>query len=276
MGCVGRVMWQRHRQGGCCLTRQVFIGGSHAYWQVRVGDGPRRRAPLIGQLISVAVAAFALILVAAADERHASDSATLRFDIPEQPLVSALQAYSAASGVAILYSSGVDAGQRSPAIHGEYSREAALKMLLANTGLMPRYARADAIALIDPSASSHDEPPPNALSGTDMALDTLHVTGAANSAPDRDALADYVGVIQQDVQQALKKSGKTRDGSYRVGVNLWVDPSRTVRRADVIHSTGDSDRDAAIAAALQGVVIRKAAPARTPQPVRIMILVRSK
>jgi len=88
-------------------------------------------------------------------------------------------------------------------------------------------------------------------------------------------LSDYIGAIQQDLQKALKTNGATRDGSYRVGVDLWVDPSRTVRRTEVFRSTGNPGRDTAVASVLQGVVIRRPAPAHTPQPVRVMIVVRS-
>ncbi len=173
------------------------------------------------------IAAFVLPLAlsALAGDTNRFSSATLEFHIPEQPLASALQAFSAISGVAVLYASGVETGQQSAPLDGEYTREAALKVLLGDSGLVPRYARSDAIALVDPTAPSPDEPPDNVLPNADMALDTLHVTGATKT-PDRDALSDYIGAIQQDIQKALKKAGATRDGSYRVGVDLWVDSSR--------------------------------------------------
>jgi hypothetical protein len=210
-----------------------------------------------------------------ADGTEKFGSATLEFRIPEQPLASALQAFSATSGVAVLYASGVETGQRSTALDGEYTRETALKMLLGDTGLVPRYARSDAIALVDPSSPSPDEPPGSILSETDMALDMLHVPGATKTTPDRDALSDYIGIIQQDIQKALKKTGATRDGSYRVGVDLWVDSSRIIRRTEVFRSTGSPERDIAVASVLQGMVVRQPAPAHTPQPVRVMIVVRS-
>jgi hypothetical protein len=222
-------------------------------------------------LLAIAVCGF---LQVAADERDRFGTATVEFHIPEQPLSSALQAFSAASGVAVLYASGAESGLRSAPLDGEYSREAALKILLGNSGLVARYARADAIALVDPTAPNPDAPPDSALPNTDMSLDTLHVAGAARG-PDREELSDYIGAIQQDLQKALKTNGTTRDGSYRVGVDLWVDSSRTVRRTEVFRSTGNPGRDTAVASVLQGVVIRRPAPANTPQPVRVMIVVRS-
>ena len=237
------------------------------------------REPL-SRLIAIAacltIGAFGLpsALSALAAETDRFSSATLEFHIPEQPLASALQAFSSISGVAVLYASGVETGQRSAPLDGEYTREAALKVLLSGSGLVPRYARSDAIALVDPTAPSPYEPPDNVLPNADMALDTLHVTGAAK-APDRDALSDYIGIIQQDIQKALKKAGATREGSYRVGVDLWVDSSRIIRRTEVFRSTGSQERDVAVGSVLQGMVIRQPAPANTPQPVRVMIVVRS-
>ena len=228
---------------------------------------------LLSACVLIAAVVCCLVQVAA-DEADRFGSATVEFHIPEQPLASALQAFSAASGVAVLYASGAESGLRSAPLDGEYSREAALKILLGDSGLVARYARSDAIALVDPAAPNPYAPPDEALLGADMSLDTLHVAGATQG-PDRNELSDYIGAIQQDLQKALKTNGATRDGSYRVGVDLWVDPSRTVRRTEVFRSTGNPGRDTAVASVLQGVVIRRPAPAHTPQPVRVMIVVRS-
>jgi hypothetical protein len=241
-------------------------------FKLRRGTGLRMSR---GIVLGAALLASIFGLKVVADEVDRFGSATLNFNIPEQPLASALQAYTAISGVAVLYASGMETDRRSASVDGEYTREAALKTLLGNSGLVPRYARADAIALVDPSAPSVEDPPRSPLGKADMALDMLHVPGATNSAPDRVALADYIEAIQKDLQGALKKSGTTRDGNYRVGLDLWVDPARTIRRTEVFRSTGSPERDAAVANVLQGVVLRQPAPARTPQPVRVMIVVRS-
>jgi hypothetical protein len=200
----------------------------------------------------------------------------LTFQIPEQPLVTALQAYSEESGVHVLYESGVEVGQLSVTIDGEFTRESALKALLGNSNLVIRYARADSVVLVNPAVAMADEPPEEVvLGGSDLALETLHVASPQAIVPDRAALNDYIGVLQQDVQQALRKGGKRSSGNYRVGLDLWVDPSRTVRKTEVFRSTGDRERDVAISEVLQGLVIRQDPPARTQQPVRVMIVVKS-
>jgi hypothetical protein len=205
-------------------------------------------------------------------EKGTDGPAVIPFDIPAQPLVTALQAYGEASGVHVIYESGIEVGLTSAAVVGKFTREQALRTLLGNSDLVIRFARADAVVLLNPAAVQPDDPPEIERRTVDMALDTVHVEGAQPE-PDRHALTDYVGAIQQDIGQALRKQNGTSSGSYRVGVELWIDPSRTIRRTDVFRSTGDQVRDAAISQALQGVVIRQPAPANTPQPVRVMITV---
>lgn len=218
-----------------------------------------------------------LAFVATADAQDHPLSPTVMFDIPKQSLVTALQAYSAASGVAVLYESGVETGQYSAPVRGDLTREAALRELLGNTNIIVRYARSDAVTLADPASFDPDAPPESLRGAADMTLDVLHVASAKRQpVPASKALSDYIAAIQQEVQVALKQKTETRQGSYRVGVDLWVDPSRNVTRADVFRSTGDGTRDDAIMRALEGLTIRSTAPADTPQPVRVMIVVRSK
>ncbi|MDQ8728074.1 STN domain-containing protein [Bradyrhizobium sp. LHD-71] len=225
-------------------------------------------------MVGLALLAMAIGFAAFANEDKTPLSPKLMFSIPAQPLVTALQAYSAVSGVHVLYESGVEIGLRSSAVQGEFTREAALNVLLGDNNLVPRYARADSVVLVNPLMASANDPPETLLGEADLALDTLHVNASRNG-PDRNALTDYVGAIQQDVQQALRRAAKTGSGTYRVGVDLWVDQARTIRKAEIFRSTGDIGRDSAVSEVLQGLVIRQSAPARTPQPVRVMIVVRS-
>lgn len=209
-----------------------------------------------------------------AQEKGPDRKSSIAFDIPAQSLATALQIYSEQSGVHVIYESGSSVGRQSSPVKGDYTREDALRALLGATDLIVRYARADSVILLNPAEAQRDEPPELQHAGADIALETLHVAKPQNE-PDPTALADYIGVIQQDVQQALRKRGKASSGSYRVGLELWVDPSRTIQKTQIFRSTGDRERDLAVAEALQGVVIRQPAPAHTPQPVRVMIVVRS-
>jgi hypothetical protein len=161
-------------------------------------------------------------------------------------------------------------------VQGNFAPETALEMLLSKTGLRARYVRSDVITLSSPSSPDADQPPIHALAigAPDMALDTLRIHAAAE-APDDDELATYVGVIQGDIQRALKKVARLRDKDYHVGVKLWVDSDRVVQRAELFRSSGDPTSDVVIASALRGLALSESAPANTPLPIRFMIEIRS-
>jgi hypothetical protein len=199
----------------------------------------------------------------------------LSFHIPSQPLAGALQAYSQATGVEVLYESSIAAGLQSTDVEGTFTPKLALGILLTGTDLAVHYTRSDAITLSLPSDEyDPDLPPAHALAEADLALDTLRVT-AGGEQPDQGRLREFSESVQADIESALRKDTRTRSGNYRASVKLWVDPSRTVRRAELAQSTGDTGRDITIAEVLQGLVLRSGPPANTPQPVRVVIVVRS-
>ena len=79
-------------------------------------------------------------------------------DLPAQNLDSALQAFSHATGLAVLVDRELTRGRRSIGVHGRYSAQQALGLLLTGSGLMARYARSDAFTLQVPEVSRSAEP----------------------------------------------------------------------------------------------------------------------
>jgi len=235
-----------------------------------VRDLRGKRGLLLGIYAALAMAG---VCAAAAEEHLAvAGSAAILFHIPAQPLANALQAYGAQTGVQVLYESHSAAGQRSVAVEGSFTPEDALNLLLTGTDLSVRYTKPDAITLARP-AQELDVPPASPLAKVDLSLGTLRVR-AGGEDEDAGPLRDYSESVQADIQKALQKNAKTRAGSYRAVIDLWIDPSRTVARTQLFQSTGDIERDAAVGAALRGVIISRAAPANMPQPVRVAIVVR--
>lgn len=101
-------------------------------------------------------------------------SATRAFDIPAQPLDSALHALMAQTGIELAYGSVLSQGKRSSAVSGEMSPVAALSRLLAGTGLSYRQTGPRSFTL---------EPAPTADAGT-VQLGTLRVEGAGEGGSD--------------------------------------------------------------------------------------------
>ncbi|WP_249139790.1 STN domain-containing protein [Bradyrhizobium japonicum] len=227
------------------------------------------------------LAALAALLItnvganAAEEDRVPSAGRPIAFHIPAQSLAGALQAYGQATGIQVLYESNSAVGRMSVAVEGTYAADEALSLLLTGTELRVRYIRPDAITLALPSAEGVRYAPPAApLAASDLSLGRLRVrrNGDADEAA---RLQDYSQGVQMDIQNALRKNAKTRDGNYRAVLDIWIDPARTIEHTELFRSTGDHERDVAVSAALRGLTISKPAPANTPQPVRVVIVVKS-
>jgi hypothetical protein len=228
---------------------------------------PRRAIGSLGKTITILAVCIGVSV--AFGEDKTSSIGLVSFHIPAQPLIEALHNYSKQSGVQVMFETASAAGYRSQPIEGEFTPEAALLALLADTELRIRYSRSSAVTLAPASAPNPDEPP--GLPSADMVLETLHVSGAAEAA-DRSRLGEYLGAVQSDIQRALKKLGRNRSGEYRVAVRLWVtSSSRVVERAEIDGSTGDRDRDSTIADALRGMILSQQSPPNMPRPIRFMI-----
>jgi hypothetical protein len=214
------------------------------------------------------------IYTAAAEDRQVARAGELiAFDIPRQSLAGALQAYGQATGIQVLYESNSALGRASAAVEGKFTADAALNLLLKETELKIRYIRPDAITLALPTAEGVNyAPPTNSLAASSLSLGTLRVRGSSD---DTARLQEFSQRLQMDIQNALRKNPRTRDGSYRAVLDLWIDPARMIEQAELLRSTGDRDRDAAVAAALRGVTVSRQVPANTPQPVRVVIVVKS-
>jgi hypothetical protein len=216
--------------------------------------------------------AISIGMAVASGEERAPAPHPLIFHIPRLDLIDALQAYSEQTGVQVMYETASAAGFKSAPVEGEFTPEAALQMLLADTDLRIRYSRSSAVTLASPAVASElDEPPAHPLGPADLTLDTLRVTGAAEPI-DRNRLGEYIGAVQSDIQKVLKRNRNGR-ADYRVAIRLWVTPSRTIERAELDGSTGDHDRDTTIVDALRGLTLSQQAPANVPRPIRFMISV---
>jgi hypothetical protein len=233
---------------------------------------PARRRPAIAALGKmITVLAVCIGMSVAFGEEKTSSIGLVSFHIPAQPLIDALHVYSKQTGVQVMFETASAAGYRSEPVEGEFTPEVALRTLLADTELRIRYSRSNAVTLAPASAPNPDEPPGQPLLSADMALETLHVNGAAD-AVDRGRLGEYLGVVQSDIQKALKRVSRNGRGEYRVAVKLWVaSSSRNVERAELDGSTGDRDRDSTIAEALRGMTLSQQSPPNTPRPIRFMI-----
>jgi hypothetical protein len=224
--------------------------------------------------VMLLVSTLAFVFVArAAEPDPTSASQPMAFDIPAQPLPNALHAYGRKVGVQVLYDSRSAAGHQSVAIQGGFAPDEALRRLLGNTDLEIRHARADAITLVAPTLVEPDVPPVDPLSDADLSLGELRVRDAAAQTNDLERFADYSEIVRSEIQRALLRNPRSATGNYRATLDLWIDSTRTIRKAALASPTGDDARDIAITATLQGLTISRPTPVDAPQPIRAVVAV---
>jgi TonB family protein len=182
-----------------------------------------------------------------------ADSGALRrmeYDLPVQPLGNALDAFSTVSAIQIFYEASLTKGRNSTEVKGTFASQAALQLLLRGSGLAARAIAPNTISIVPEAGGGAGPDDP-----------------AARQAK-RESI-QYFGGMQASLMRALCESATTRPGNYRVAIQYWLDASGKMVRLRLIGSSGNTDRDAAIAAALQNVALRP--PGNMPQPVTITI-----
>jgi hypothetical protein len=194
-----------------------------------------------------------LLLLSAAGAVRA-ESAPLVLNLPAQDLEHALQAYSRATGMAVLVDRELTRGRRSIGVRGRFTAQEALAMLLTGSGLMARYARSDAFTLQTPEVS-----PPPAIRGAAA----RHAARINNS---------YATALQQAIEASLCRSPLTRPGSFRALVQVWVNPLGVIEHSRLVSSTGDEQRDEALVRSLGTARVDRPAPSSLRQPVTLLLM----
>ncbi|MGC6370850.1 secretin and TonB N-terminal domain-containing protein [Pseudomonas sp. K2I15] len=175
-------------------------------------------------------------------------------DLPAQNLDNALQAFSRATGMAVLVDRELTRGRRSIGVHGRYSAQQALGLLLTGSGLMARYARSDAFTLQVPEVSQPA---------------TTRGPKAGNAARINNS---YATALQQAIERSLCRSPLTRPGSFRALVQVWVNGDGAIEHSRLVSSTGDLQRDEALVRGLAATRVERSAPSSLRLPVTLLLM----
>lgn len=195
-----------------------------------------------------------LLLLLAGGGAARAETQPLALNLSAQDLEHALQAYSRATGMAVLVDRELTRGRRSIGVRGRFTAPEALAMLLTGSGLMARYARSDAFTLQVPQVS---QPP------------------AARGAAARQAArinSSYATAVQQAIEASLCRSPVTRPGSFRALVQVWVNPDGVIEHSRLVSSTGDEQRDEALVRSLGTARVERPAPSSLRQPVTLLLM----
>lgn len=220
---------------------------------------PATQLRLAGRAGMLALVCYVLLLGTPALANGTTTTALMAFDIPAQPLALALQGYAKDIGATVFFDNALTAGKQSPALHGMYTAEQALRLLLDGSGLDVRHISATAFTLTAAAAAS--------------AVDAAGTTARAQT-PMPSRLPDSVSAraIQAALEQALCQSPQTRPGTYRALIQLWIDPTGVIRRSALLGSTGLVARDQALRQVLLTLVRAPAHSDVAGQPVAILLL----
>lgn len=178
----------------------------------------------------------------------------LDFDIPAQSLATALNHYAAGTGRPAVFRSSLVSGRTSSPVHGAHSPEAALRILLDGTGLVAADAGSPGIDA--------------------FVLKPAEATAAV--APGTSTPPSYEGLVQSTIWDAFCANPQTTPGNYRALLRFQVDATGAVEQAQLLGSTGDTRRDAAVLQTLRRARIDQAPPPGLTQPLIMLVLPRDK
>jgi hypothetical protein len=198
--------------------------------------------------------------VSPADEQaDQAETGAIVFDIPPQPLLTALRAYTEVTGQAVLVDNTLTAGRNSPGVSGSYDKVEALNRLLAGTGLIASYSTDQAFTL--KLAESGE-------SGSAVVRERSEATvgGGIEAVTQR-----YAGQIQRPIEAALCQSALTRPGNYRLALQIWVEPSGKVGQIKLLTPMEGVQRDDEVRQTLNKLVLDPP-PASMPQPITLLLL----
>ena len=233
-------------------------------------------------VISAALLAFAVGTrpVGAARAASAADgaqtSAPVHFDIPRQPLSSALEAFVTATHIQVLSDRPVGTEPWSNGVSGTLAPAAALQALVVGTGLVVHFTGPGAAVLEPANASAATGPvaDPQFAHASVLALGDIQVRAEPEfgSLPSNGLGYRLYGYrVRQAVWAALHQDPQTARSAYRVGANLWLDPGGHVEQMELFLSSGAPALDAEIARVLRATCAGQPPPKDMPEPIRIVI-----
>jgi hypothetical protein len=179
---------------------------------------------------------------------------TRAFDIPAQPLSSALDTYSAKTGFEVLYDSDLALHRRSPPLKGNYSARDALSALLSGSGLVARAISDGAITIMASPAQQAMPPAP---------------------APEASPYRNYFAAIQASFEGILCQGAGVIPSNYRGVIRFGIGRSGDVEHPELLDSNGTSVEDVAVSRLFAHMAIGASPPSGLPQPVMLLVLPQS-
>lgn len=223
-----------------------------------LGDIPRtwfspRTRTRLRLVFVVSISAFFLASAPsrAAEQGGASVSvAAINFDIPSQPLGTALVAFGAAAKFDFYYNAALAEGRRSATVVGKLTPALALQKMLQGTGLVPRMSAPDAAILI-PAVG-------------DVVVPRRSVVGSSVR------YESYFAAIQARISDALCRGVPANQEGHETFLRVWLAGSGVIEQVEVMHAGADRTKNRNLADAVQGLAVGPP-PQDMPQPVTLVV-----
>ena len=212
-------------------------------------------------LLAILSVIMALACSPARAQEPGSDQ--MAFDIPSQPLDGALTHYFQTTGVQLLYDSNLTLGRRSTTVRGRYARRDALRRLLAGTGLIVRYSRANAAIITTPSGGAGEGP----LIPLGRVVVRERITPARLAPVDRMA---YYGRLEAELQSYLRGDRRTGRLAFNIVVEFRVGSEGRLRDLRVSKGSGDRKIDLTVSDALRSAIVATP-PDMLDQPLKVAL-----
>jgi hypothetical protein len=241
---------------------------------LRAGDRKRqRRRGLLWTLARATPLATALLAcpVAANDDSDPARPAAQSYNIPAQPLNSALARFAETSGVDVLIDQKDVAGKRSSPAIGVFAPPQALHIILDGTGLVARFtSRRSAVVSRIPANARTGEPERSSAPIADnvIVLDRMEVTAPRTiGGPLRTVSGRFVNEVASQIRRIMTSAGIVERGTdARLRIQLRIRKDGTLHDVRVDVASNDAGRDARIVALLEGARLDVQPPEGMPQP----------
>jgi hypothetical protein len=173
------------------------------------------------------------------------------YEIPAQSLTAALASYARVSGVDILYENALGSGRTSSAVNGRMSPQAALRILLAGTGLSARFTGPKAAIVYLTASPSSPTAEPGRVPG--LRLDMAEVRAPVTiGTPDRSGYQRYAQAVLNDIRAILSEDPELRGQAFRLRLALTISAAGRIENVALLQVSGDRSRDAHIRHVLTG------------------------
>ncbi|WP_244064212.1 TonB C-terminal domain-containing protein [Bradyrhizobium sp. Ce-3] len=192
---------------------------------------------------------------ASGQESPIASAPRISFDIPSQPLTSALESYGATSKREVLYDARLATGRTSGEVRGVFAPSEALQVLLDGTGLVGRLTSESAVVIV-PVSPAAGQPA------------TAEVDARKGDPVIR---ARYYAVVQERVRDAFCRETALRPGRYRIAVQFWIAPTGSIQQTRLLSKTGDARIDSAIETTLHGLRMKEVPPPGISQPLTMVV-----